>query len=78
MLNYGQGLFEGMKAYRTVNGRVVLFRPDQNAARLADGAVRMSMPPVPRGEPALWGCALRRPPALSDPALRAQPCSWTR
>lgn len=29
VLNYGQGLFEGMKAYRTVAGRVVLFRPDQ-------------------------------------------------
>ena len=29
VLNYGQGIFEGMKAYRTVAGRVVLFRPDQ-------------------------------------------------
>ena len=29
ILNYGQGTFEGMKAYRTVKGRVVLFRPDQ-------------------------------------------------
>lgn len=29
VLNYGQGLFEGMKAYRTVANRVVLFRPDQ-------------------------------------------------
>jgi branched-chain amino acid aminotransferase len=67
VLNYGQGLFEGMKAYRTVAGRVVLFRPDQvrllltaprgcrlrtapqNAERNAEGAVRMSMPPVPKG-----------------------------
>ena len=29
VLNYGQGIFEGMKAYRTVTGRIVLFRPDQ-------------------------------------------------
>jgi hypothetical protein len=29
VLNYGQGLFEGMKAYRTVANRIVLFRPDQ-------------------------------------------------
>ena len=43
----GQGVFEGMKAFRTVDGRVVTFRPDQNAARCADGAGRMSMPAVP-------------------------------
>ena len=36
-----------MKAFRTVDGRVVTFRPDQNAARFAEGAGRMSMPPVP-------------------------------
>ena len=29
VLDYGQGIFEGMKAYRTVTGRIVLFRPDQ-------------------------------------------------
>ncbi len=33
VLNYGQGLFEGMKAYRTVAGRIVLFRPDQVGAQ---------------------------------------------
>jgi len=47
VLNYGQGIFEGMKAFRTVDGGVVTFRPDQNAARFADGAERMSMPAVP-------------------------------
>lgn len=47
VLNYGQGIFEGMKAFRTVDGEVVCFRPDQNAARFAEGAGRMSMPPVP-------------------------------
>jgi branched-chain amino acid aminotransferase len=47
VLNYGQGIFEGMKAFRTVDGGVVTFRPDQNAARFADGAGRMSMPAVP-------------------------------
>ena len=45
VLNYGQGIFEGMKAFRTVDGEVVTFRPDQNAARFAEGAGRMSMPP---------------------------------
>ena len=36
-----------MKAFRTVDGEVVTFRPDQNAARFAEGAGRMSMLPVP-------------------------------
>jgi branched-chain amino acid aminotransferase len=47
VLNYGQGLFEGMKAQRGVNGGIVLFRPERNAQRLADGARRLGMPPVP-------------------------------
>jgi hypothetical protein len=43
VLNYGQGIFEGMKAYRTVTGRIVLFRPDQVRARgCACHAVRAS------------------------------------
>ena len=48
VLNYGQGIFEGMKAFRTEGSdEVQIFRPDQNAARFAEGAGRMSMPPVP-------------------------------
>ena len=47
VLNYGQGLFEGMKAQRSVNGGIVLFRPERNAARLINGAARLGMPPVP-------------------------------
>ena len=47
MLNYGQSVFEGMKAQRSAKGRIVLFRPDQNAARMADGAARLSMPAPP-------------------------------
>ncbi len=45
VLNYGQGLFEGMKAYRTSSGRVVLFRPEENARRMQRGADRLKMPP---------------------------------
>lgn len=33
-LNYGQAVFEGMKAQRSAKGRIVLFRPDKNAERL--------------------------------------------
>uniref|UniRef100_A0A7C9D749 Branched-chain-amino-acid aminotransferase n=1 Tax=Opuntia streptacantha TaxID=393608 RepID=A0A7C9D749_OPUST len=44
VLNYGQGLFEGLKAYRTQEGNIVLFRPDENALRMRTGAERMCMP----------------------------------
>ncbi|WCJ35612.1 Branched-chain-amino-acid aminotransferase [Euphorbia peplus] len=44
VLNYGQGLYEGTKAYRKEDGRILLFRPDQNAMRMEMGADRMCMP----------------------------------
>ncbi|KAL3813713.1 hypothetical protein ACJIZ3_014981 [Penstemon smallii] len=44
ILNYGQGLFEGLKAYRTDDGNILLFRPEENALRLRVGAERMCMP----------------------------------
>ncbi|XP_020207138.1 branched-chain amino acid aminotransferase 2, chloroplastic isoform X2 [Cajanus cajan] len=44
VLNYGQGLFEGLKAYRKQDGRILLFRPEENALRLQVGAERMCMP----------------------------------
>lgn len=43
VLNYGQGLFEGTKAFRGEDGRIFLFRPDQNAIRMQIGAERMCM-----------------------------------
>ncbi|MBC8215124.1 MAG: branched-chain amino acid aminotransferase [Candidatus Marinimicrobia bacterium] len=47
VLNYGQGVFEGMKAFRTVKDRIVLFRPEKNAVRAAGSAQRVCIPPVP-------------------------------
>ncbi|KAK4750509.1 hypothetical protein SAY87_003991 [Trapa incisa] len=44
VLNYGQGLFEGLKAHRNETGGLFLFRPDQNAIRMRVGAERMCMP----------------------------------
>ncbi|CAI9763082.1 unnamed protein product [Fraxinus pennsylvanica] len=44
VLNYGQGLFEGTKAYRREDERLFLFRPQQNAIRMQIGAERMCMP----------------------------------
>jgi len=47
VLQYAQTVFEGMKAYRTEDERVVCFRPDLNASRMADSAKRLEMPPFP-------------------------------
>ncbi|XP_043719920.1 branched-chain amino acid aminotransferase 2, chloroplastic-like isoform X3 [Telopea speciosissima] len=43
VLNYGQGLFEGLKAYRKQDGSILLFRPEENALRMWMGADRMCM-----------------------------------
>ena len=44
VLNYGQGCFEGTKAFRTANNRVVLFRIDLNAKRMARSTKRLCIP----------------------------------
>ncbi|MBL4967120.1 branched-chain amino acid aminotransferase [Bacillus halotolerans] len=46
VFHYGQAVFEGLKAYRTEDGRVLLFRPEQNMKRLNRSCQRMSMPPL--------------------------------
>lgn len=45
-LHYGQTIFEGMKAYKTASGEVLVFRPDQNVKRMNKSAVRMYMPEI--------------------------------
>ena len=47
VFQYAQTVFEGLKAYETKDNRVVIFRPDLNAKRLADSARRLEMPPFP-------------------------------
>ncbi len=47
VLQYAQTIFEGLKAYTTADGRIVLFRPDLNAERLANSSRRMEMPVFP-------------------------------
>lgn len=46
-LHYGQSIFEGMKAARSVDGKPMLFRPDLHAKRMNASAVRMCMPEIP-------------------------------
>ena len=48
VLQYAQTCFEGMKAYTTEDGRVVVFRPDLNAKRMEDSAKRLEMPVFPQ------------------------------
>lgn len=48
VLNYGQGLFEGLKAYSGKNGNTYLFRPEKNAERIQDGCKRLCVPPLPK------------------------------
>jgi branched-chain amino acid aminotransferase len=47
VFHYGQEIFEGLKAFRTVDGQIVSFRPDANAARFNRSAKRMAMPEMP-------------------------------
>lgn len=45
-LHYGQEIFEGLKAYRTADGEIQLFRPEENFKRLNTSAERMVIPTV--------------------------------
>ncbi len=47
VLQYAQTCFEGLKAYTTVDGRIVCFRPDLNAQRMAQSCERLKMPVFP-------------------------------
>jgi branched-chain amino acid aminotransferase len=46
VFHYGQAIFEGLKAYRNINGNVVTFRPMDNIARLNRSAERLCIPQV--------------------------------
>jgi branched-chain amino acid aminotransferase len=47
VFHYAQEVFEGMKAYRTPDGGIQLFRPYDNARRMNDSCERLCIPPVP-------------------------------
>lgn len=46
ILHYGQGIFEGLKAYKTADGRIKLFRPNKNMERINSSNDRMCMPQI--------------------------------
>ncbi len=47
VFHYGVEIFEGMKAYKAEDGRVLLFRPDANARRMNRSAERLCIPTIP-------------------------------
>lgn len=46
VFHYGQSLFEGLKAYKTENGEVVLFRPEENMRRLNNSCEGLCIPKI--------------------------------
>lgn len=46
VFHYGQSIFEGLKAYKQVDGRIGIFRPDKNIERLNNSARRVCIPEV--------------------------------
>lgn len=50
VLHYAQECFEGLKAFRTVNGDVVVFRPDMNAERLITSCRGLCIPEFPKSQ----------------------------
>lgn len=46
-LHYGQSVFEGLKAYKSKNGDIQIFRPEDNARRMNISSERMCMPLIP-------------------------------
>jgi branched-chain amino acid aminotransferase len=47
VFHYGQEMFEGLKAYKAKDGRLLLFRPDMNAKRTNRTCSRLCMPEIP-------------------------------
>ncbi len=47
VFHYGQEMFEGLKAYKTEDGRILMFRPDKNIERANRSNARLMMPQIP-------------------------------
>ena len=47
VFHYGQACFEGMKAYKDINNKIWLFRPDENYKRIIKSSLRLAMPEFP-------------------------------
>lgn len=81
VLNYGQGIFEGTKAFRTAKNRIVLFRPDRNAKRFQESAKRLCIPPIPNNMFLDAVVSTVRDntgfvPPMGKGSLYIRPCAW--
>ncbi|MEG2453192.1 MAG: branched-chain amino acid aminotransferase [Clostridium sp.] len=47
VFHYGQEMFEGLKAYKAQDGRILMFRPDKNIERANRSENRLCMPEIP-------------------------------
>jgi len=72
VFHYGQEMFEGMKAYRTKEGRVQLFRPYKNAERVRASNERMCMPDI---EPDLFVGAIKALVDVERDWIPDKPCT---
>ena len=68
VLHYAQMMFEGMKAYKTPEGAIQIFRPEMNIARMARTCERMCIPELP-GELFLAAVSRRQGRHLGRPRL---------
>jgi branched-chain amino acid aminotransferase len=50
VFHYGQEMFEGLKAYKTEDGRILLFRPDKNIERANNTNRRICIPEIPEDD----------------------------
>ncbi|MDR1131982.1 MAG: branched-chain amino acid aminotransferase [Oscillospiraceae bacterium] len=78
VFHYAQEIFEGMKAYRSPKGDVLLFRPAENAKRLNSSAERLCIPQLPEeyfmeGLKALIGLDRDWVPSIPDTSLYIRP-----
>jgi len=70
VFHYAQAIFEGLKAYRCVSGRVMLFRPDKNIARFNRSARRLCIPAI---DPDLFLASLKQLIALDQDWVPSAP-----
>ena len=80
VFHYAQECFEGMKAYRTPDGSIQLFRPDKNAERMALTHERLCMPKFPEDDfveavRALVEVEKDWVPSAPDTSLYLRPCT---
>ena len=74
VLHYAQEIFEGLKAYRTDDGSIQLFRPMDNIRRMNDSPSGSLCPRSPRSWPWLASRSWSSWSGIGSPTRRTPPC----